>query len=109
MMNLLITIFQIVSGQPSVARVWTVFLLAGAIGFLLCRLRFWFLLLVLMFQGAVVFGVIAAMRQPEMRAAIEQYAPGYARHVYAAIIISLLAPCLGAVLSWRSIRVPVQK
>ncbi|MFN0124663.1 MAG: hypothetical protein ACKV2V_29525 [Blastocatellia bacterium] len=85
-------------------RTWLFFLALGGICFVICRFQYWFLPIALIFEGALSFGFLSALRDPKMQAALAESAPTYAGQAYAAMVIALLAPCLGSFLGWRTRR-----
>lgn len=103
MMNVLLLLFQATDAptvsSPSTFRVWLFFLAFGVIGFVICRVVFWLLPLVLVFEGTIIMGILTAVRDPAMRASIN---PGYLKQAYLAILIAFILPCLGTLLAWRT-------
>lgn len=106
MMNALLFLFQATDAPtvstPSTPRVWLFFLAFGVIGFVACRVIFWLLPLVLVFEGTIIMGILSALRDPAMRDAINQQAPGYLKQAYLAILIAFILPCLGSLQAWRT-------
>ena len=87
---------------PSSLRIWVFYLIVAGIGFLFCRVRFWMLPVVWMFEGAITLGMLSTLRDPVMRAAIAARSPNFLPQAFIAIALGFLIPLLGAYQSWRT-------
>ena len=97
-MKVFAAMFEVMDKEPSPLDIWSLALIIGVGGFLLCRYRPWFLALVL--PVALLFSVsfLIELHDPFVGPHIlSEAGRGYFIHSYAAMAVEIILPCLGVI------------
>ncbi|MBA3714005.1 MAG: hypothetical protein H0W76_16365 [Pyrinomonadaceae bacterium] len=99
-MNTLALFFEVLDKEPSIQSIWLTFLPVAIAGYLLCRLRWWLIALVL--PVALLFSLVwlTELLDSYIGPAMWRESRSYVIQSYAAMLIELLFPCVGAFLQW---------
>ncbi len=92
---------EVLDKEPSLFSVWATFLTVGILGYLLCRFRWWLVGIVV--PVALVLSVVwlSELLDPFVGPAMWNESRSYVLQSYAAMLISVALPCIGALLQRR--------
>ena len=100
-MNILSFIFEVLDKEPSIRSIWMTYLFIAIAGFLLCRFRWHFIVLVLPVALFSSFVWLTELLDSYVGPAMWQESPSYVIQSYAAMLIAVVFPSIGALMSWK--------
>jgi hypothetical protein len=96
-------LLQIMDKEPTLLKIWILFLSCGAIGFVLCRLEHRAVIIIFPAMALFSYFWYSKLNSPNVASAIRAEAGhSYVYQSYLAIIMALVAPILGAILKLKS-------
>jgi hypothetical protein len=100
-MKILSFIFEVLDKEPSIQSIWMTYLLIAFVGFLLCRFRWHFIVLVLPVALIASYVWLTELLDPYVGPAMWSESRSYVIQSYAAMLIAIVFPCIGAFMSWK--------
>lgn len=100
-MNIFALFFEVLDKEPSIQSIWMTFLFIAIVGYLLCRLRWWLIALVLPAALLCSFFWLTELLDPYVGRAMWQESRSYVIQSYVAMLIAMVFPCISAFFQLR--------